>query len=329
LDFSSTEAYYPGVPGVVISDDNNLDFGDMFLQMNQSYAFLNGTYYISRNDSGASVSVSISSTRDQNNATISKIKSAIVVTLLRNDTFAALSSAVIMPNQTAILSKAGYTGNTSVEVNGLFYYPNATQPSPPPSGAMGAFTGEAVWTSFCNVTTEHTHINTMSADTVAYGGAKYCLDLHLRSLSVNTDLTNVDVYITQKALPLDIPKVGDSSTIVYATFELSKNTIDGKNVWDSSFDFRVLKYWSENNGVPVGTVRLAKYNGVSWDTLSSSQTGENDAYYYFNSASNGLSYYVIYGSKVDIWYVLGVIDKYYHSTASFLDVLDAISKYYA
>ncbi len=121
LDFSSTKAYYPGVPAVIVSSDNMIDSGDTFYQMDRTLAFLSGGFMFTKNETTSSLFVSLTGAINNHGSNITAVQPTIVA-LFRRDNNQLLDSGIITPGQSITLSKAGYTGLTDLKINGISYY---------------------------------------------------------------------------------------------------------------------------------------------------------------------------------------------------------------
>jgi hypothetical protein len=321
LDFSSTKAYYPGVPTAVISDDNTLDIGDTFFEPNSTTAFLNGTYSFDKHDLGASVSVNVTAVRSHTGSLITAVRPNLAVALLRADTLQVLSSDITSPGQEVTLTEAAYAGETAVIINGLVFFETPAAGG----GAGGGFVRPI--TSSCDLTTHELSIGSIQANVPEEMPGGFCQDLRVSSLLVNRPLNGLEIKIERKSLPFTIPAFGGERDRNYQTFEISDN-IDDNDVVEVEYQFRIPKTWMDNNAIITEQASLVRFDGSSWQELSAALTGSDDEYYYYEARTNSLSYFIIYGPQVDIWYVLQVVDRYYQERTSFLEVIGALSKYY-
>jgi len=318
LDFSSTKAYYPGVPAVIISNDSLIDTSDKFIQLNKSTAFLNGSYNVQRNDAVKSISVKILSIKSEKGISIITIKPAIVVALLREDTLGLLDSKIMMPNETVALSNGGFK-NTVVEVNGLLYY----GPAAKEEGLEGAGLAEAS----CDPTLEVSRIATINDGERKDLGEKYCTELHLKELVVKLKMTSLVISIkkiSEKPADIIVPE-----NVPYLYFDVTAENVTSGSVDEVTFTYRVSKNWITENNIYEKKVALYAYKDGAWQELESTLAWSDGAFYYYQAKSTGFSYYAIVGNEITIWDVTEIIDEYYNHEASFLDVLDAISKYYS
>jgi PGF-pre-PGF domain-containing protein len=215
------------------------------------------------------------------------------------------------------VDSAGNVGNSETR-----YFTVAV---PVPSALGGGAPG-ASFTRTCNSTTEHVSISTIATNWRLLLTDDYCQDLRISEILFTNTVFSGDIFITRQELPFEIPSFGGTRDIRYRSYELT-TSLQSSDIGEVVYNFRVPKNWDRENAVITKQVTLAKYDG-RWMAIESRLIGEDDSYYYFESRTNELSYYLISGPQVDIWYVLGTIDSYYQGQLQFLGVLDAISKYY-
>ena len=63
-------------------------------------------------------------------------------------------------------------------------------------------------------------------------------------------------------------------------------------------NFKVAKSWISENSIDVSTIVLSRYSGGVWNELPTTQTGEDDTYFYFEAISPGLSFFAITAQQV-------------------------------
>jgi len=106
---------------------------------------------------------------------------------------------------------------------------------------------------------------------------------------------------------------GQTKTIIEVlkdTSTLVKSAPSGKvyrnlNIWvgdgkliprlisDAQIVFKVEKSWIESKGVDADSIKLLRYSGSSWTQLQTSQTGENDEYFFYVAETPGFSPFAI------------------------------------
>ncbi|QLC49241.1 PGF-pre-PGF domain-containing protein [Methanolobus zinderi] len=106
---------------------------------------------------------------------------------------------------------------------------------------------------------------------------------------------------------------GQTKTIIEVlkdTSTLVKSAPSGKvyrnlNIWvgdgkliprlisDAQIVFKVEKSWIESRGVDADSIKLLRYSGSSWTQLPTSQTGENDEYFFYVAETPGFSPFAI------------------------------------
>lgn len=106
---------------------------------------------------------------------------------------------------------------------------------------------------------------------------------------------------------------GQTKTIIEVlkdTSTLVKSAPSGKvyrnlNIWvgdgkliprlisDAQIVFKVEKSWIESRGVDADSIKLLRYSGSSWTQLQTSQTGENDEYFFYVAETPGFSPFAI------------------------------------
>ena len=70
-----------------------------------------------------------------------------------------------------------------------------------------------------------------------------------------------------------------------------------KNIENPVVGFKVEKMWIENNNIEESSIKLNRYHGDTWTTLSTAKTDEDASYVYFESQTPGFSPFAITGQK--------------------------------
>ncbi len=176
-------------------------------------------------------------------------------------------------------------------------------------------------------------INEVTGDTSYSLPEVWHEDMIISEISFTKDVSNAEITLTTTK---DVPK---ELELVYGYFEIELNGLDEQDVDKATILYRVSPDWLEENG--VSEANLYRYNGGTWQRISSDMYHE-DNYIYYEAEVSELSYYAIASpvqktvttaAKEEITFtffeVINFIEKYYTGEISFWDVLDAISSYYS
>ncbi|WP_196214028.1 PGF-pre-PGF domain-containing protein [Methanolobus vulcani] len=85
------------------------------------------------------------------------------------------------------------------------------------------------------------------------------------------------------------------------------------NIANPVIGFKVPRSWIEENNIDEGSIVLERYDG-GWSRLSTTQTGSDDEYLYFEASTQGFSSFVIMGESMVIESSLNSVDSQF-STA--------------
>jgi PGF-pre-PGF domain-containing protein len=84
--------------------------------------------------------------------------------------------------------------------------------------------------------------------------------------------------------------------------------------------FRVDKSWIEDEAIDPASVVLNRYSGDKWNVLSTTQTGSDEKYYYYQSETPGFSPFAITGVSLDEAAVHSTNDDEINEHVSFVDL---------
>ena len=70
-----------------------------------------------------------------------------------------------------------------------------------------------------------------------------------------------------------------------------------ENIENPAVNFRVEKDWLSENGIDQSSVSLYRYSASNWAELSSGITGEDEAFFYFESETPGFAAFAVAGQK--------------------------------
>jgi len=116
-------------------------------------------------------------------------------------------------------------------------------------------------------------------------------------ISVKNAVSNVKITASKlSAKPSNI--VAEPSGNVYHYIEIQKENIEDKDISSVKIDFMVEKTWIINSNINASTIALQRYAEEKWNKLSTTKTGEDDNYVYYQALSPGLSVFAITGEKV-------------------------------
>ena len=147
-----------------------------------------------------------------------------------------------------------------------------------PSGARGMLTETYKEWSIIKEGTK----KTMNIDEETIGLTKI-------EFEVDKEIENAKITVKKiKGNPVAEKPTGN----VYQYLEISKNDLG--DVKDISISFKVTKEWVESNKINKNLVYLSRYTD-EWNKLPTEFVDEKDDFYYYESESEGFSYFVING----------------------------------
>ncbi len=133
VDLASYTAYYPGVPYVVVSEDNEASSDDEFVQLPVDFSSgrLTGDYAYTNRTNGTHIFVNVTIAYTGDGSIISADQDYIVVGLVKGDGLGISYNITSIGDEVA-LPTGGYAGNITVQINGLPPIALWTAPSQPP-----------------------------------------------------------------------------------------------------------------------------------------------------------------------------------------------------
>jgi hypothetical protein len=311
LDFSTTSAYYPGIPTVVYSADNTLSSDDNFTQLSQSDGWLKGNFTVSYADSGTnSLDVSVNNVYDDTGSAITEVRQFIILAI-KDGSGNITGSSIVRPGQHVTFTKPS---NFTFFVNGLdlngsltYYCGNSVCESSlgentancPADCAAPIPTGAA----FGNVTTSEwpcTWVSTYD------GSATPAQPIKLLYYHECTPLREVDIAVSKLVIGARIKTYGNESvvnppsrpagtTLGYFKFE--------HNIPEDSFSnvlmqYKVSKAELAQKGFATEGVSLQKLTDSGWVKLPTKLVSEDSNYFFFESTASSLSLFAIVAEKV-------------------------------
>lgn len=120
VDFASYTAYYPGLPYVVVSNDNTASSDDSFTQISTDYSsgFLRGGFTYTNSSNSTHYLVTVTAAYTSDGVVISTDDDFIVVGLMKEDG-TGISSTVTNLSEEVALATGGYAGNITIQINGI------------------------------------------------------------------------------------------------------------------------------------------------------------------------------------------------------------------
>ena len=115
LDFSTSAAYYPGIPTVVYSADNTLSSDDEFTQLSKADGWLAGNFTVNYKASGSNLNLSVTKVYDNSGNKITETKSFIALGI-KDGSGNVVNGSIVQPGQYVIFQKPA---NFSFFVNGI------------------------------------------------------------------------------------------------------------------------------------------------------------------------------------------------------------------
>ncbi|MFB6190934.1 MAG: PGF-pre-PGF domain-containing protein [Candidatus Nanohaloarchaea archaeon] len=115
--------------------------------------------------------------------------------------------------------------------------------------------------------------------------------------SVRVAASGVIAGDLQMNTPGDNPAPEQPPGRAYRYFEIEPN-ITGEEITSATFEFTVEKDWISDNDIKRSTVALQRYDS-GWETLDTSETGENSSHVTYEATSPGFSSFAITGQSRD------------------------------
>lgn len=85
--------------------------------------------------------------------------------------------------------------------------------------------------------------------------------------------------------------------LAYSVLEIVPTFNSSKYLGQAQIDFRVNKTWYSGNGIILSSTSLNRYDGKSWRTLPTVQTGEDQSSYSFSANTTSFSLFAITGIR--------------------------------
>lgn len=144
-------------------------------------------------------------------------------------------------------------------------------------------------------TIENARANTPIAITVPSLGAARTTGGQISEISVTpTTDTSFDLDVTaSQTVPAGTPDVSAAGAVQSVSYFNIGHTLSDDQIDEVGFSFRVRKTRLNQLGQSPDQVSLYRFSGGQWAELSTSVTGESDAYYEFTAQSPGLSVFAI------------------------------------
>ncbi|MEW6222233.1 MAG: PGF-pre-PGF domain-containing protein [Candidatus Hadarchaeota archaeon] len=86
---------------------------------------------------------------------------------------------------------------------------------------------------------------------------------------------------------------------VYRYFGIVSSTVTNEDISSARIGFRVTREWVAQRGLDENTVRLYRWDGSSWENLSTRFQRADSDFMYFEAESEGLSLFAAAGEKVE------------------------------
>lgn len=118
------------------------------------------------------------------------------------------------------------------------------------------------------------------------------------NVEVKNTVNNVQITVKESSLPAGAnAAISSAQGAVYKYLEITKVNIQDADISKVKIKFKVEKSWADANNIDVSTIALNRLVGNSWTKLTTTLTGQDATYYYFESESSGLSIFAITGVK--------------------------------
>ena len=147
----------------------------------------------------------------------------------------------------------------------------------------------------CNITTDQqTEILPSDGETNIFIGINITSYVNLSNVTV--------IFINLEDKPENIQAIQNEKITIF-TYAGVEILADNIYITEGSFKslrltFKVQKTWFEENQIDTNSILLMRYHNSTWQNLTTTQVGEDAAYYYFEAETPGLSTFAIVGNQI-------------------------------
>ncbi len=120
------------------------------------------------------------------------------------------------------------------------------------------------------------------------------MDVAMIALTADTDVSDAKVEVERVKKSAGIP---GPSGMAYAFLEIEVENTEGAQL-EGRIECKVLKSWIADNNIDETTVTLCRYDEAEgWQVLTTSKTGEDADFVYFEAVTPGFSLFAITGER--------------------------------